>query len=370
MLRPATLDDLPSLQEIENRCFSGDRISRRQFRYLLSHAHAATLVDEEKGRVCGYVIVLFSRATSMARIYSIAVLPECAGRGIGKALVLGAEEAAQARDRASMRLEIRADNPASQALFERLGYRRFGRILDYYEDHMAAHRYEKSLAPVLELERVAVPFYAQTLDFTCGPASLMMAMKTLSPSMAMNRKLELRLWREATTIFMTSGHGGCGPHGLALAAARRGFRVEIFVNTRDTLLIDSVRNEEKKTVMQLVQEDMEEQARKLGIPIHQQALDVAGLQARFEAGGVPLVLISSWAIYRERFPHWVVVTGFDRRFVYVHDPFIDMDKGETVADCINMPIARQDFDRMARYGRSGQKAVVVIYPAAGERQHG
>jgi hypothetical protein len=51
----------------------------------------------------------------------------------------------------------------------------------------------------------------------------MMAMKALDPAMELNRTLELRLWREATTIFMTSGHGGCGPYGLALSAYRRGF---------------------------------------------------------------------------------------------------------------------------------------------------
>lgn len=49
MLRPATLDDIPTLLEIENACFKGDRLSRRQFRYMLTKAHAVTLVDEREG---------------------------------------------------------------------------------------------------------------------------------------------------------------------------------------------------------------------------------------------------------------------------------------------------------------------------------
>jgi len=82
----------------------------------------------------------------------------------------------------------------------------------------------------------------------------------------------------------------------------------------------------------------------------------------FGRGGIPLVLISSYRIYREKFPHWVVVTGFDTRYVYVHDPFVDEEEGESIADCINMPIPRREFEAMSRYGRANQRAAVVIYP--------
>jgi uncharacterized protein YvpB len=56
----------------------------------------------------------------------------------------------------------------------------------------------------------------------------------------------------------------------------------------------------------------------------------------------------------------VVVTGFDERYVYVHDPFVDEDAGKTRTDCINMPILKKDFQRMARYGKAGQRAALVI----------
>ena len=45
---------------------------------------------------------------------------------------------------------------------------------------------------------LSIPHYAQTLDFTCGPSSLIMAMKALKPEVAADRALELQLWREAT----------------------------------------------------------------------------------------------------------------------------------------------------------------------------
>jgi len=361
MPRAATPDDIPALLTIENRCFSSDRLSRRSFRHLLTRGNAITLVEEDADRIRGYVLLLFSRGTSMARLYSIAVHPDFARCKIGDRLLEAAETVALERDCVSMRLEVRRDNPPSLNLFRRHGYRQFKEVLDYYEDHMAALRFEKRLVPHLKADLVRTPYYQQTLDFTCGPAALMMAMKALDPSLELDRKLELRLWREATTIFMTSGHGGCGPYGLALSAYRRGFDLEIHVNEDGVFLVDSVRSPEKKEVMRLVQEDWIEELSGLPVILHRGSLGVEELRQKFEAGGIPLVLISSYRIYGERFPHWVVVTGFDDHYIYVHDPLVDSDEGETVADSVNMPIPHREFRRMARYGKAGQKAVLILY---------
>lgn len=361
-VRPAVLDDVSALADLEQRCFTGDRISKRQFRYLLSRANAAVLVAEADGQPVGSLVLLFSRATSIARLYSIAVHPNARGQGLGRRLLKAAEAQAWAHQRAYLRLEVRQDNAAAVRLYESLGYRRLGERSDYYEDHMGAWRFEKSLASDLHPELAPVPYYEQSLDFTCGPAALMMAMKALDPQLAWSRRLELRLWREATTIYMTSGHGGCGPYGLALAAVRRGFPVEVYVTDESTHLVDSVRSEEKKEVMRLVQDDMFDELNALGVPIVHGGIDVAQMEAAFNAGALPLVLISSWQIYQARVPHWVVVTGFDPHFVYANDPYIDHDAQETAVDSINMPILRDNFARMTRYGRVGLQAMVVVYP--------
>jgi ribosomal protein S18 acetylase RimI-like enzyme/predicted double-glycine peptidase len=370
MIRSAGLSDLPALQHLEDSSFESDRISTRQFRYLLSKARARTFVSEQQGQVLGYVILLFSRVTSVARIYSVAVDPAARGKSIASALVGAAENEALEQGKTSIRVEIREDNGPSRHLFAGLGYMPFAQILDYYEDHEPAVRMEKNLHPEHVQSAFKVPYYPQTLDFTCGPACLMMAMKALNPFQELSLREELRLWREATTIFMTSGIGGCGPQGLALAAVRRGFRAEIFLNSPETLLIDSVRSVEKKQIMALVEEDMTEQCVDLGVPIHHQPLSLEQLHAHLSKGAIPLVLISSWAIYHERFPHWVVIIGMDNLFVYAHDPFIDHDKGETLADSLAMPIGYADFHRMSRYGKKGQRAVVLIRALAGDSAHG
>ena len=121
-----------------------------------------------------------------------------------------------------------------------------------------------------------------------------------------------------------------------------------------------MRSLDKKAVIALVQEDFLDQLRALPVPLHRGAAGLDQLQAAFADGGIPIVLISSYRIYREKFPHWLVVTGFDDRYVYVHDPFVDAEARKTRMDCINMPILKKDFQRMARYGKAGQRATLVI----------
>jgi ribosomal protein S18 acetylase RimI-like enzyme len=361
MIRPARLQDLDTLVAIENQAFTTDRFSRRSFRYLLTKANALTLLYEQRRQPAAYVMLLFHTGTSLARLYSLAVVPQHQGKGIGRRLIKAAEDAARQHDCISLRLEVRRDNSSAIKLYRKLGYRQLGKVVpDYYDDHMDALRFEKFLAPRHKPDLVKVPYYQQTLDFTCGPAALLMAMHALDNKLSLQRQQELKLWRESTTIFMTSGHGGCGPYGLALAAWHRDFDVEVFINEPGVMFVDSVRSEDKKEVMRLVQQDFMDELAKLPVKIHYGAITVDDLETHFQAGGIPVVLISSYRIYQEKFPHWVVVTGFDGRYIYVHDSFVDTDAGKSVTDVMNMPILRSEFQRMARYGKAGQKAVLII----------
>ncbi len=366
MLRPATTADVRDLVRIENGSFETDRFTARAFRYLLSRANAATVVDEgPDGAIRGYAMVLFNRGTSLARLYSIAVDASFRRCGVGGGLLAAIEDVARERDAATMRLEVRADDPETQAWYASQGYRRFGVYGHYYDDQADAVRMEKSLAPPLDPSLARVPFYAQSLDFTCGPAALLMAMHALDASIPLNQHTELGLWRESTTVFMTRGHGGCSPEGLALAAANRGFQVELFLSQPGVLFIDSVRSEKKKQIIRMVQEGFRKDLKKTGVPMHFRPLGAETMRRRFEAGGIPVVLISSYRLDLEKQPHWVVVTGFDGKYIYLHDPSVDADEGKTITDCMQIPIQQRDFAKMARYGRSQLKAALIVAKGPG-----
>ena len=364
MIRPALLADIPALVAIESRSFETDRLSQRSFRYLLSRGHAATIVEasEKTGEVLGYAMVLFSRGTSLGRLYSIAVDPAHRGKGLGTKLLRAAEDAAREHEAAYMRLEVRVDDPATQRLYYKEGYRKFAVQHHYYDDDVDAVRMEKPLGPRLDPSMARVPYYSQSLEFTCGPAALLMAMHAVDTAVPVDKGAELRLWRETTTIYMTSGHGGCSPLGLAVAASHRGFEVEVWLSQKDPLFVNSVRSEKKKEVIKLVEEDFRREAREHKIPVNYRPLSVKAMRQKFDEGGIPVVLISSYRFDREKTPHWVVVTGFDDKYVYLHDPYIDPDQEKTAMDCMQIPIPLSEFERMARYGRSQQKAALVIGP--------
>lgn len=365
-VRPAALADVDALVRIEKSSFETDRLSARSFRYLLSKANALTLVASDQGGVpAGYVMVLFNRGTSLARLYSIAVEPAMRGTGLGEQLLQAAEAGAREHDAACMRLEVRADDPHAQSFYRSHGYRQFAVHHHYYEDRADALRMEKSLAPRPDPSLARVPYYAQSLDFTCGPAAALMAMRALSGQITVDQVAELRLWRESTTVFMTSGVGGCSPEGLALAVHRRGFHVELFLSDTGILFIDSVRSPKKRDVIRLVQEDFRRQLVEAGIPTTFRPLSAETMREKFEAGGIPLVLISSYRFDREKQPHWVVVTGFDEKYVYLHDPNVDENLDKTATDCMQIPVLQSDFTKMARYGRSQLKAALIIGKSRG-----
>jgi ribosomal protein S18 acetylase RimI-like enzyme len=144
-IRPATIADVPTLVELENRTFTGDRLSARSFRHLIRHGGAAMLVEEMGGVIRGYAVVFFRRGTSVARLYSFAVAPEHRGQGLAKALLLASERVARARGAAALRLEVHKENAGAQALYRKAGYRDFGILRDYYEDGGDAVRMEKPL---------------------------------------------------------------------------------------------------------------------------------------------------------------------------------------------------------------------------------
>ena len=357
--RVATLDDLPALVALEQHCFTTDRLSSRSFQWMISRAHAQLLVAENAGQLLGYALVLFHRGTSLARLYSLAIAAPARGMGLGKQLRARIEACAVAHDCAYLRLEVRTDNPGAIALYEHSGYRRFALINDYYADHTDALRLEKRILQHADARALSVPYYQQTTDFTCGPACLLMAMAALQGNRWLERREELQIWREATTVFMTAGHGGCSPQGLALAAWRRGFRVRMQINVSGPLFLDGVRDPHKKDVMRLVHAAFEEEL--AGSDVEQTFGSTLDLPQVLREGGQPLVLISSYRLTRSKSPHWVMVTDCDDDFVYLHDPDVDHSQHRQVLDCQHLPVSHGEFERMCRFGNNKLRAAVVLF---------
>lgn len=146
VVRRAVPADLDALVHLEQASFPGDRLSRRQYRHHLGSAGACILVAEcDTPEPAGSLVLLFRRDTRIARVYSLATAAAMRGRGIGSRLLAAAETAARERDCHALRLEVRSDNAAAIALYQRSGYHRIGTRAGYYEDGADAWRFEKRL---------------------------------------------------------------------------------------------------------------------------------------------------------------------------------------------------------------------------------
>ena len=356
-IRPATRADLDALVALENRCFTSDRISRRSFRHFLETEQNQILVIGDTP--LAYVLLLFRRGTSLARIYSLAVDPSCRGQGLARQLMTEAETVAMNRDALFLRLEVAIHNQSAIALYESLGYQPIKRIEEYYEDGGDALRLEKRLARDLAKNKRS-SFYAQTTEFTCGPAAAIMAMSHLEPGRQFSRIDEIDLWREATTVFMTRGHGGCSPQGLALALSNRGLDVRLLQSSDRIPFIDSVRNPEKKQVIELIHNHFVESLGRNAIDQEVTTIDSRQLRQCMAEGYEILLLISTYQLNRNKAPHWVWLVAMDDRFAYINDPDVDSAELRSAIDNVHMPIPLAKLPTLLGYGTHTYRAAVLL----------
>ncbi|REF37371.1 ribosomal protein S18-alanine N-acetyltransferase [Thermasporomyces composti] len=135
VLRPARLDDLAALRALETACFGRDAWSESALRDELAAVPGTRFVvvavdrgqDEE---VVGYAS-LFAVAET-ADVQRIAVRPDWRRRGVGRRLLRALLDEADLRGCREALLEVRADNAAAIAMYERAGFEAIARRPGYY----------------------------------------------------------------------------------------------------------------------------------------------------------------------------------------------------------------------------------------------
>lgn len=362
VVRDGRREDEEALVALENASFSTDRLTRRSFRAFMASPTARLRIAGASRGMAGYALTLWRAGSGVARLYSIATDPALRGHGVAALLLRDAEEGAYAAGRAVMRLEVATANAAARMLYDRAGYRRIETLPGYYEDGSEALRLEKPL-------RAAAPagapaYYAQTTEFTCGAACLMMALRARRPDFPLDPITEVRLWRAATTVFMGTGLGGCEPQGMAVALAEAGLPVALWTSQPGPFMLRTLQNPEKRRVMALAQEDFRARIDALGVPVTVGTLTVARLAEWLAGGALAVLLISGNRMLGRQEPHWVLAWGADADHVFVHDPWIETDSWETEADAAAIPIPFAELDRMWRWGADRLRAAVILEPAA------
>ncbi len=355
----ASLADLDVLLDLEGVAFSSDRFTRNQYRYLLTRANASVFVIRERDHLRGAAVMLWREHGPMGRLYTIAIHPSHRGQGLGRVLLETCEQAALVRRCKLIALEVRADNKTAISLYMKHKYQVVGTLEGYYEDGCNALSMRKQLrrsdAASVMLD---VPFFEQTTDFTCGSACLMMAMGYLDPKLKLDRALELMIWKDATLIFMNTGLGGCDSAGMALAARNRGYAVRTVIAQEGVPFLTQVKRSDKREIVKIIHEEMRRQAIAAGAEIEYHRYTLDDLINALNADMVPIVLISYYRLFREKAPHWVVVTGYADDHLFFHDPYVGYYEDKRKARSISMPV--DEFWKIARFGKEFNWSVVFL----------
>ena len=140
ILRPAVINDIPSIMEIEQICFDLDSFSKRQFAYLISQAKGYFYVAEYQQRVGGYFSALINQRACSLRIYSIAIHPDFRGRKsrgnylIDQIIVIALKESLK-----KIILEVNVSNFPAIYLYEKNGFKCTSVKDNYYHDGSSAY---------------------------------------------------------------------------------------------------------------------------------------------------------------------------------------------------------------------------------------
>ncbi|MFC4590491.1 ribosomal protein S18-alanine N-acetyltransferase [Sphaerisporangium corydalis] len=126
--------DLPDVLIIERSTFPIDAWSEGMLRGELADQPRTRhyIVAVSAGRIVGYAGL--AAAGDQADVQTIAVSGAMQRAGIGSAMLTELLGEAARRGVTAVFLEVRADNPPAQAMYERFGFERIGLRRDYYDD--------------------------------------------------------------------------------------------------------------------------------------------------------------------------------------------------------------------------------------------
>lgn len=135
-LRRAEAGDLDALMAIEHDLFATDAWSRESMAAEIADRHGYYLVAFPVGQpeqIDGYAGLRAPLREPQADIQTIAVVPAARRNGLGRVLMLSLIDEARQRGAREIFLEVRADNPGAQALYESLAFEAIAVRPRYYQ---------------------------------------------------------------------------------------------------------------------------------------------------------------------------------------------------------------------------------------------
>jgi uncharacterized protein YvpB len=163
--------------------------------------------------------------------------------------------------------------------------------------------------------KLSVPYYKSEKDTDCGPLALRMALAYLGESYTFKKISEEE--RQIDTGLVWSV-------GIARASKKLGFPTKFISTTNfsheenDIDYYKKYSNDKAKIVLKELSDEIE----KIGIEIQERDMSVEELLSYVSENSVPIVLVNWYVIAgKEGFSgHFLLITGYDEKNVYVHNP--------------------------------------------------
>ncbi len=131
-LRPATLDDVAAMAELERSSFGADAWSPALVEAELGAAGGVTLVAHDDHGVLGYAVT--RTVGDVADLQRVVVAPRGRRRGLARALLRELLVRAADDGASRMLLEVSAVNHVAVVLYAGLGFVEIDRRASYYRD--------------------------------------------------------------------------------------------------------------------------------------------------------------------------------------------------------------------------------------------
>ena len=200
--------------------------------------------------------------------------------------------------------------------------------------------------------KLEAPFYAQTMEFSCGSACALMALGHYGMAGPLDRDLEVEVWRETQAVEI----GGCGRYGVAAPLALRGLRPHIISSADGLGLMERVH--ERVTgidpgTLEFFHVMQQRLCARNGVTEEQRGPVLADVHDALGAERLVLALVSTnlFPEEEEDIPHWVLVTGARDSKLLVHNPLDGPEKA-------HRPVVAQAL--LASGAKFGEQSLVTV----------
>ncbi len=202
----------------------------------------------------------------------------------------------------------------------------------------------------------------QTTEFTCGPVCLIHALTKLMPGRPVEPVEEFLIWREVNSIFMGgTGHAGCTPYGLAVAALKRGLHARIHTNNLagiDATLSRELSDPAHRPVYDMVTAHDRRQALASGLIIEEGPMPESLIADLLVQGAVPLMLVRAFG---DNELHWVVAHHMDGDTLHIMDPYhLHRDHDWALPEALLPATHAMPYDSLRPYARHEADSALIL----------